>query len=50
MEGFIEFGLNALGFVFAAMVCLWLFSVAFSLLAAIIDTLQGWVEKNGWDK
>jgi flagellar biosynthesis protein FliQ len=50
METFIQFGWNAVGFVAAAFACFFAVAIVWGLFVAIMDALQRWVDKNGWDR
>lgn len=49
METFIQFGLNAFGFIASVVACLVLLSIVWGLFVAVMDAMQRWVDKNGWN-
>jgi hypothetical protein len=49
MDIFIQFGLNALGFIVALLICAKVLIAGIGLFVNGMDALQLWVDKNGWN-
>ena len=50
MSEFIQFGWDAIGFLFGVFVVLFIAGVLWSVFAGFFDWLVDIVEQNGWDK